>query len=86
MLFFILFFYLNLFFVFKQKYGVPDDWAYDQARQLFKEPDVLSGDAVDVSLILFILLLIFFFKLQLKWTEPDEEGLIAYMVQEKGFG
>jgi hypothetical protein len=34
-----------------QKYGVPDDWAYDQARYLFKEPDVLSGEATDVSLI-----------------------------------
>jgi hypothetical protein len=32
---------------------VPEEWAFDQARQLFKEPDVLLGDAVDVS-ILFI--------------------------------
>jgi hypothetical protein len=27
---------------------VPDDWAYEQARQLFKEPDVLPADATDV--------------------------------------
>ncbi|CAF3150205.1 unnamed protein product [Rotaria socialis] len=52
-----------------KKYSVPDEWAYEKARELFKEPDILSGDAVD-----------------LKWTEPDEEGLIAYMVTEKGFG
>ncbi|UJR20801.1 hypothetical protein I4U23_023914 [Adineta vaga] len=52
----------------KNKYGVPDDWAYEQARQLFKVPDVLSVDAID-----------------LKWTEPDENGLVAYMVNEKGF-
>jgi len=52
----------------KKKYSVPDEWSYEQARELFKEPDVLKGDAID-----------------LKWTEPDEEGLIAYMVTEKGF-
>ncbi|CAF5217437.1 unnamed protein product, partial [Rotaria magnacalcarata] len=51
-----------------KKYGVPDDWAYEQARQLFKEPDVLPADATD-----------------LKWIEPDEEGLVVYMVNEKGF-
>lgn len=22
---------------------------------------------------------------QIKWTEPDEEGLVSYMVNEKGF-
>ncbi|UJR28783.1 hypothetical protein I4U23_010009 [Adineta vaga] len=52
----------------KNKYVVPDEWAFEQARELFKEPDVLSGDAVE-----------------LKWNEPDEEGLITYMVKEKGF-
>ena len=25
------------------------------------------------------------FVLQLRWTEPDEEGLVKFMVQEKGF-
>jgi len=52
----------------RKKYGVPDEWTYEQARELFKEPDVLKGDAVD-----------------LKWTEPDEEGLVTYMATEKGF-
>ncbi|CAF0879238.1 unnamed protein product [Rotaria sp. Silwood1] len=52
----------------KKKYGVPEDWAYEQARQLFKEPEVLPADATD-----------------LKWTDPDEEGLVTYMVNEKGF-
>ncbi|CAF0898043.1 unnamed protein product [Rotaria sp. Silwood1] len=52
----------------KKKYGVPDEWAYEKARELFKEPEVLCGDAID-----------------LKWTEPDEENLVAYMVNEKGF-
>ncbi|CAF1347650.1 unnamed protein product [Adineta steineri] len=52
----------------KKKYTIPDEWGFEQARVLFKEPDVLPNDAVD-----------------LKWTEPDEEGLIAYMVNDKGF-
>jgi len=51
-----------------KKFAVPDDWAYEQARKLFKEPEVLPADAVD-----------------LKWTEPDEEGLVTYLVTEKGF-
>lgn len=53
----------------KTKYSVPEDWTFDQARHLFKEPDVLPADTVD-----------------LKWSEPDEEGLVAYMSTEKGFG
>ncbi|CAF4385007.1 unnamed protein product, partial [Rotaria sordida] len=40
----------------------------EQARQLFKEPDVLPAEATDI-----------------KWTEPDEEGLVSYMVNGKGF-
>ncbi|CAF1516409.1 unnamed protein product [Adineta steineri] len=31
------------------KYGVPDEWAYEQARHLFKEPDVLPADATDLK-------------------------------------
>lgn len=50
------------------KYTVPEDWPYERARELFKEPEVTAG--VD---------------LELKWTEPDEEALIKYMVEEKGF-
>ena len=32
--------------------------------------------------LLFYLIYIFF---QLKWSEPDEEGLIKFMVEEKQF-
>jgi len=49
---------------------VPDDWAYEQARKLFKQPEIVSAEEVETSL---------------KWTEPDEEGLVSYMVKEKGF-
>jgi len=50
------------------KYTIPEDWPYERARELFKEPDVTPGAECD-----------------LKWTEPDMDGLIKYMVTEKGF-
>ncbi|RLV95513.1 Flap endonuclease 1 [Spathaspora sp. JA1] len=52
----------------KTKFKVPENWPYDEARQLFLKPEVV--DASEVSL---------------KWKEPDLEGLIQYMVKEKGF-
>ncbi|RKP13760.1 PIN domain-like protein [Piptocephalis cylindrospora] len=52
----------------QSKYPVPEDWPYKASRELFKNPDVLSGDTVD-----------------LKWNEPDVEGVIQMMVKENGF-
>ncbi|KAI3388121.1 hypothetical protein SNEBB_001181 [Seison nebaliae] len=54
----------------KKKYGVPDDWQYEKARQLFVEHPVTSAKELDE---------------QLKWLEPNEEELVEYMVKEKGF-
>nr|XP_032833432.1 flap endonuclease 1 isoform X1 [Petromyzon marinus] len=51
-----------------KKYPVPDNWLYQEARQLFLKPEVVDAEEVD-----------------LKWNEPDEEGLVAFMVQEKQF-
>ncbi|KAK6121059.1 hypothetical protein DH2020_045197 [Rehmannia glutinosa] len=53
----------------KERYQVPDDWAYQESRRLFKEPSVLTNDD----------------QLELKWTDPDEEGLISYLVNENAF-
>lgn len=50
------------------KYPPPEDWLYAEARRLFKEPDVVDTD-----------------KLDLKWTEPDEEALVQFMCKEKNF-
>lgn len=50
------------------KYPVPENWPYQDARELFLRPEVLPADQVD-----------------LKWTEPDEEGLVQFLVVEKGF-
>eukprot|EP00127_Corallochytrium_limacisporum_P002659 Clim_evm95s134 gene=Clim_evmTU95s134 len=50
------------------KYKIPEDYPYDEARRLFKEPEVTDPKTVEV-----------------KWNPPDEEGLVNYMVKQKGF-
>lgn len=52
----------------KSKYKVPENWPYNEARELFLHPDVIPGEEVD-----------------LKWTEPDVEGLVDFMVKRYGF-
>ncbi|KAG0518997.1 hypothetical protein BDA96_09G225900 [Sorghum bicolor] len=51
----------------KDRYQIPEDWPYQEARRLFKEPNV----TLDVP--------------ELKWTPPDEEGLISFLVKDNGF-
>ncbi|XP_011092214.1 flap endonuclease 1 isoform X2 [Sesamum indicum] len=53
----------------KQRYQIPDDWPYQEVRLLFKEPSVLTDDD----------------QLELKWTAPDEDGLISFLVNENAF-
>ncbi|QDZ21316.1 XPG/Rad2 endonuclease [Chloropicon primus] len=53
----------------KKKYTVPEPFPYKEARELFKNPEVIPADQVP----------------PFKWTNPDEEGLIAFMVDEKSF-
>ncbi|XP_019427473.1 PREDICTED: flap endonuclease 1-like isoform X3 [Lupinus angustifolius] len=53
----------------KERYQIPDDWLYQEARHLFKEPTVSSEEE----------------ELNLKWSGPDEEGLITFLVNENGF-
>jgi len=53
----------------KSKYQVPEDWQYKRARELFKQPEVISaGNLPDM-----------------KWSAPDEAGLIQFLVDEKSF-
>eukprot|EP00899_Mesostigma_viride_P005794 jgi/Mesvir1/15215/Mv06445-RA.1 len=52
-----------------KKYNVPEDWPYKQARELFQKPDVLKGDDVP----------------PFKWSDPDVEGLMKFLVTEKNF-
>ncbi|XP_026272068.1 flap endonuclease 1-like [Frankliniella occidentalis] len=52
----------------KNKYPVPENWPYKEARRLFIEPEVADPETVD-----------------LKWSEPDEEGLVKYLCGDKNF-
>ncbi|USW56037.1 Putative XPG/Rad2 endonuclease, XPG-I domain, PIN-like domain superfamily [Septoria linicola] len=52
------------------KYTLPEDWPYQDARLLFQEPDVRSADEPECDF---------------KWEAPDVEGLVKFLVEEKGF-
>ncbi|CAH0037752.1 unnamed protein product, partial [Clonostachys solani] len=54
----------------KKKYTIPDDWPFRDARDLFLEPDVRKADHADCDF---------------KWEKPDMEGLVHFLVTEKGF-
>jgi flap endonuclease-1 len=51
-----------------KKYEVPENWNYERARELFKQPEI-----TDISTI------------ELKWTQPDEDGLVKYLCGDKQF-
>lgn len=52
----------------KTKYKLPEVWPYDEARQLFLNPEITPASEVSF-----------------KFKEPDLEGLIEFMVNDKGF-
>lgn len=53
-----------------KKYTLPEDWPYKEARLLFLEPDVRAADHPDCDF---------------KWEAPDVDGLVKFLVEEKGF-
>jgi len=54
----------------KKKFTIPEDWHYQDARELFIKPDVRDADHPDCDF---------------KWEAPDVEGLIDFLVRDKGF-
>lgn len=54
----------------KKKYTIPDDWPFADARELFLHPDVRQADHPDCDF---------------KWEKPDVDGLVQFLVGEKGF-
>lgn len=54
----------------KKKYSIPEDWPYEEARELFLNPDVRPADHPECDF---------------KWEAPDVEGLVKFLVHEKGF-
>ncbi|KAI9745872.1 MAG: Elongation of fatty acids protein 2 [Claussenomyces sp. TS43310] len=54
----------------KSRYTIPDDWPFADARELFFHPDVRAADHADCDF---------------KWDNPDVDGLVQFLVVEKGF-
>ncbi|KAF4626914.1 hypothetical protein G7Y89_g11243 [Cudoniella acicularis] len=54
----------------KSKFTIPEDWPYADARELFFNPDVRPADHADC---------------EFKWEAPDVDGLVQFLVTEKGF-
>ncbi|GAA5986935.1 hypothetical protein JCM5350_000912 [Sporobolomyces pararoseus] len=52
----------------KGKNPPPEDWPYDEAKELFMKPSVKPSSEID-----------------LKWEAPDVEGLVDFLVKDKGF-
>lgn len=52
------------------KYTIPEDWPFADARELFFNPDVRKADDP---------------LCEFKWDKPDTEGLVTFLVTEKGF-
>lgn len=51
------------------KYELPTPFPFEEARKLFKEPDVTSPENLEPP----------------KWKSPDAEGLVQFLVTEKQF-
>lgn len=54
----------------ENKFSIPEDWPYAEARDLFFNPDVRPADHADCDF---------------KWEAPDVDGLVQFLVTEKGF-
>lgn len=54
----------------KKRYVIPDDWPFAEARELFFNPDVRPAHHPECDF---------------KWEAPDMEGLVQFLVTEKGF-
>ncbi|KAL3466808.1 flap endonuclease 1 [Aspergillus heterothallicus] len=54
----------------KQKLVMPESWPYQDARELFVKPDVRDANDPECDF---------------KWEAPDIEGLVNFLVKDKGF-
>ena len=54
----------------EKKFVIPDDWPFADARELFFNPDVRPATDPEC---------------EFKWEAPDIDGLIQFLVTEKGF-
>ena len=54
----------------QSKYTLPADYPHADARELFLHPDVRAADDPECDF---------------KWESPDVDGLVKFLVEEKGF-
>lgn len=54
----------------KSKFALPPDYPHEDARELFLHPDVRPADDAECDF---------------KWESPDVDGLVKFLVEEKGF-
>jgi len=54
----------------KKRYTIPEHWPYKEARELFLHPEVRDANDPECDF---------------KWESPDVEGLVDFLVKEKGF-
>ena len=54
----------------KGKFTLPDDYPWEDARELFLHPDVRDAEDPECDF---------------NWENPDTEGLVQFLVEEKGF-
>lgn len=54
----------------KKKLTMPEDWSFQDVRELFLQPDVRDAEHPDCDF---------------KWEAPDVEGLVDFLVKDKGF-
>lgn len=54
-----------------ERYQIPADWPYKEARDLFLHPHVLPADDPQLA--------------ALRWEQPDESAIIQFLVTENGF-
>lgn len=73
----------------KGKIVVPEDWPFEAARELFLHPDVMPAKDVEVRSehlgVCDKALMNSRSDSQLEWTLPDVDGLVDFLVREKGF-
>lgn len=54
----------------KKKHTLPESWPYEDARELFLNPDVRDANDPECDV---------------KWDGPDVEGLVEFLVRDRGF-
>lgn len=70
---------------------IPEHWPWEEAKKLFVTPDVAKGEDLEVSHNYTLLFISPFFGAcadavpQVEWNKPDVEGLVEFLVREKGF-